>query len=139
MLVFGASVANLAAKFELSGFPWHAVATAALSSEDASEATVAGERTQVHWTQAAKGSVGLTVVEGRAPAAPDEVAVGAKTRARLAKDHMDHLELAAEGGGTRRYRLVETADFPIVDYTDYDNGIWLIGEGSSGRRGTPWC
>ncbi|HEV2069031.1 MAG TPA: hypothetical protein VGR26_04475 [Acidimicrobiales bacterium] len=64
VLVFGASMANLAAKLELSGFPWHAVATAGLSSEDASEATVAGERTQVLETQA-KGSVGLTVVEGR--------------------------------------------------------------------------
>ena len=94
VLVFGASVANLVGKLELSGFPWHAVATAGLSSEDASEATVPGERTQVLGTEA-KRSVGLTAVEGQAPAAPDEVAVGAKTRSHLAKDHMGHLELAA--------------------------------------------
>ncbi|HEV2809436.1 MAG TPA: hypothetical protein VGV93_03440 [Acidimicrobiales bacterium] len=55
---------------------------------------------------------------------------------------MDHLELAAEGGGTRRYRLVGTADVPILNSTDYDNGIWLTGEESSGLQvpeGTPWC
>lgn len=154
VLVFGASVANLVAKPELSGFPWHAAATAGESSEDASETvatvvgdpavdavtvaevsetTVAGERTQLLGTQAAEGSVGLTVVEGRAPAAPDEVAVGPKTLARLGNGE-DHLELATEDGGTRRYRVVGTADFPVLSYTDYDNGIWLTQEGLSGLQ-----
>ena len=158
VLVFGASVANLVAKPELSGFPWHAAATGGESSEDASETvatvvddpavdavtvaevsetTVAGERTQLLGTRAAKGSVGLTVVEGRAPAAPDEVAVGPKTLARLGNGDPDHLELATEEGGTRRYRVVGTADFPVLSYTDYDNGIWLRQEALSGLQAPP--
>lgn len=156
VLVFGASLANLVAKPELSGFPWHAAATGGESSEDASETvatvvgdtavdavtvaevseiTLAGERTQLLGTRAAKGSLGLTVVEGRAPAAPDEVAVGPKTLARLGND--DHLELATEDGRTRRYRIVGTAAFPILSYTDYDNGIWLTHEGFSGLQAPP--
>jgi len=42
--------------------------------------------------------------------------------------------LETEDGGTRRFRIVGTAAFPILDYTDYDNGIWLTLEGLSGMR-----
>ena len=102
---------------------------------DVSETTVAGERTQLLGTQAAEGSVGLTVIEGRAPAGPDEVAVGPKTLARLGNGDRDHLELVTEGGGARRYRIVGTAIFPsLVSHTDYDNGIWLVDEGFSGLQ-----
>lgn len=151
VLVFGASLANVVARPELSGFPWHAAATGGSSAADASETvavvvkdpavdavtvaevsetTLAGERTQLLGTRAAKGSVGLTVVDGRAPAGPDEVAVGPKTLARLGG--ADHVELATDDGGTRRYRIVGTADFPVLNYVDYDNGIWLTHEGFSG-------
>ena len=156
VLVFGASLANVVAKPELSGFPWHAAATGGSSSEDASETvatavddpavdavtvtevsetTVAGERTQLLGTRAAKGSVGLTIVEGRAPTTPDEVAVGPKTLKRLGKDHTDQIELATEGGGARSYRIVGTAIFPtVISHTDYDNGIWLTDQGFSGLQ-----
>lgn len=146
VLVFGASLADVVAKPELSGFPWDAAATVGESLEDVSETvvtvvddpavdavtvaqlsetTVGGERTQLLGTKAAKGNAGLTVLEGRAPAAPDEVAVGPKTLNRLGKRLMDQLELATEDGGTRRHRIVGIADFPILNYTDYDNGVWF--------------
>ena len=155
VLVFGASLANLVAKPELSGFPWDAAASAGESVEDVSETVsalvadpvveavtvahltdtvLAGQRTQLLATRAAKGGNGLTVLAGRAPSAPDEVALGPATLERLHRRLADRLELATEDGGTRQYRIVGTAAFPITNYTDYDNGVWLLHEGLSGLQ-----
>ena len=146
VLVLGASLANVVAKPSLSGFPWDAVAGGGSSVEDAgetvdklmgdpdvaavtvgyvSETTVEGERTQVLATQLAKGGVGLTLLDGRAPFAPDEVAVGPKTLKRLPERGANPLELSTEDGGTRSYRIVGTAALPILNYPDYDDGIWM--------------
>lgn len=153
VLVFGASLANVVAKPSLSGFPWDAVAGGGSSVEDAgktvdklmgdrdvagvtvgyvSDTTVEGERTQVLATQGTKGSVGLTLLDGRAPLAPDEVAVGPRTLKRLPERDANRLELKTEEGATRTYRIVGTADFPILNYPDYDDGIWMPYEAFAG-------
>ena len=153
VLVFGASLTHLVDRPELSGFPWDAAAGGGLELENADETvarvvddgdveavtvgqltdtTVAGETTQLLAIRPAKGNVGLSLIEGRAPAAPDEVAVGPKTMDRLRERDTDCLELATEDGGTRRFRVVGTANFPIVNYTGYDNGVWLVYEALEG-------
>ena len=153
VLVFGASLANVVAKPSLSGFPWDAAAAAGSSMEDAeetvgtlmgdpdvagvtvgfiSDTTVEGERTQVLATQFAKGGVGLTLLDGRAPVVPDEAAVGPKTLKRLPERDAKRLELRTEEGGTRSFRIVGTVDFPILNYPDYDDGIWLPYEAFDG-------
>ena len=153
VLVFGASLDKLVAEPKLSGFPWDASAGAGETVEDAagtveqladdpdveaitvgyvSDTTVEGERAQILATQAAKGRADLTLLSGRAPAAADEVAVGPRTRARLPARGADRLELATEDGGTRAFRIVGTALFPILNYPDYDDGIWMPYEALSG-------
>ena len=153
VLVFGASLAKVVAEPSLSGFPWDAAAPAGSTMEDAgetvdtlvadpdvdavtvgfiSDTTVEGERTQVLATQTAKGDVGLTLLAGRPPVAADEVAVGPRTLERLPERDARRLELRTEDGGTRAYRIVGTADFPVLNYPDYDDGIWMPFEGFPG-------
>lgn len=102
-----------------------------------SDTTVEGERTQVLATQVAKGSVGLTLFDGRPPVAPDEVAVGPRTLKRLPEGDANRLELKTEEGATRAYRIVGTADFPILNYPDYDAGIWMPYEAFAGLAAAP--
>lgn len=146
VLVFGASLDNVVAEPKLSGFPWDAAAGGGGTVEDAAETveqlvadsdveaitvgyvsdtTVEGERAQILATHAAKGGADLTLLDGRAPAATDEVAVGPRTRDRLPSRGASRLELPTEEGGTRSFRIVGTALFPILNYPDYDDGIWM--------------
>ena len=157
VLVFGASLANVVARPELSGFPWDAASVGGESLDDVtdtvdavvadraveavltaqvSETVLGGTRTQLHGTRPSKGRAGLTVLEGRGPAAPDEVALGPRTLRRLGSRIGDGVELPTEEGGPRRYRVVGTAVFPILNHTDYDNGVWLTSEGLTGVEAT---
>ena len=151
VLVFGASLAKVVAEPALSGFPWDAAAGVGGTVEDAAatveqvvgdpdvdavvvghitDTTVEGERTQVLATQAAKGRADLTLLDGRPPAAHDEVAVGPKTIDRLRDDH--RLDVGTKDGGARSFRIVGTAVFPILNYPDYDDGIWMAYEALPG-------
>lgn len=154
VLVFGASTDNVVAKPELSGFPWDGVAGTGTDLGPAEEmaagleadpdidgitigiltdASVGRKTTQLVGTRSVKGNAGLTLVDGRAPAAPDEVAIGPTTRDRLPRDSRGQVELVTESG-SRRYRVVGTALFPVINYTEYDNGVWLTYEGLEGLR-----
>ena len=91
-----------------------------------------GRGTQILATDAAKGRADLTLIDGRPPAGPDEVAVGPKTRERLPGRDANTLEVGTEDGGRHSFRIVGTAAFPILNYPDYDDGIWMAHEALPG-------
>jgi hypothetical protein len=153
LLVFGASLSHVVDRPELSGFPWDAVlgtgesldeaaeTSAALAANPDLEAVTGGQlssltlgdvTTQLFATHSWKGSQGLTIVRGRAPAGPDEAALGTQTLRRLKNRLGDTVELPTENGGSRRFSIVGAAAFPIVNFTDYDNGVWIPLEGLRG-------
>ena len=71
------------------------------------------------------------VLEGRAPAAPDEVALGRGTLGQLRKGVGDEVEVAAQGG-TARLRIVGAVVAPavLVPEMDLDTGGVLTTEGA---------
>lgn len=109
------------------GWPWHASLAGVDAEELAARGDVAavtegvfgatveldGNPTRAAVFEDVKGSVDPTVIEGRRPASPTEVAVGVDTRASLA-DPDRATVLDAEGGG-HEVRVVGTMVFPTVD------------------------
>jgi hypothetical protein len=76
-----------------------------------------------------KGSLFLTVVEGREPRGPDEVVLGAETLDHFDRDIGDTVE-AESPSGPRTLRIVGRAVFPIVsDPAVVADGAGFTGEG----------
>lgn len=150
VLTFGASLTDTVSRPALSGFPWHAEIGGGESEDSIREGTdaavaddeidtvmvariagttIGGKHTQVYGTRMAKGTAGLTVLGGKGPTAPDEVALGPKTADRLGRRTGDRVRLAAGDGALRTYRVVGTAIFPIIDNADYAEGAWFTLDG----------
>jgi hypothetical protein len=71
--------------------------------------------------RAEKGGAGLTVLTGRAPLSPDEIAIGPETMRRL-HVHVGNTIRASGQDGDVRVRVVGTVLFPIIDTPDYNDG-----------------
>ena len=109
------------------GWPWHVSVAGADAEELAERGDVAavtevllgasvdveGEPTPAAAFEDVKGSVAPTVVEGRRPASPTEVAVGAATRASLADP--DRATVLDAQGEPHELDVVGTMLFPTVD------------------------
>jgi hypothetical protein len=84
-----------------------------LAGGTVAEARVGGEPTGVLGTQEIRGSFSSTVLEGRAPAAPDEVLVGTKTGRALEAGVGDVIE-AQIGDRAAAFRIVGRGVLPEV-------------------------
>ena len=78
-----------------------------------------------------KGSIPLTIVEGRAPTSADEVVIGERALADLDTRVGDYVDIAA-GERSLRFHVVGVVLFPDVDEVDYSvvltsDGLSLIG------------
>jgi hypothetical protein len=77
-----------------------------------------------------KGSIPLTMVEGREPTSADEAAIGERALAGLAARIGDYVDITA-GDQTLRFHVVGTVLFPAVDQVDEsvvitEDGLSLI-------------
>lgn len=77
----------------------------------------------------AKGSMGLTIDEGRAPTAPQEVALGRRTLADLGLGIGDRVEMAGPGGDSAEFTVVGSHVPPLLDSADPGRGATLTVEG----------
>jgi hypothetical protein len=152
VLTFGASLRNLITHPALAGFPWHAdveggeeTATldepvaAAVADRDIDAVTIArfvadvqvnGSHLHAAAARSAKGSAGFTVLTGRAPVGPDEIALGPETMRRLHVSLGDSVRANGSNGrngrnGTFTMRVVGTVLIPVVDSPDYNDGALL--------------
>jgi hypothetical protein len=149
VLTFGASLSNLITHPALAGFPWHAdveggeeTATldkplaAAVADRDIDAVTVArfvsdvqinGSHLHAAASRSAKGSAGFTVLAGRTPVGPDEIALGPETMRRLHLSIGDSVRANGENGrngrnGTFTMRVVGKVLLPVIDSPDYNDG-----------------
>lgn len=75
-----------------------------------------------------RGAIGATVLDGRAPVAPDEVLAGDNLMRDLGRKLGDTVDLEGDAGqGT--YRLVGRVSVPIVDSDSRSDGLVLTMEG----------
>ena len=95
---------------------------------------VTGREVQATGFAARKGSVRLTVLEGRAPSEVGEVALGSRTMRAIGAGIGEVLEVG--GDATQGLRPVGVTLFPIVDDPEHAHGAALILEGLDvlGRR-----
>ena len=74
-----------------------------------------------------KGTVGLAIRSGRAPAGSNEVALGARTAKALHVGVGDTVKADRPGGaGTATLRVVGTAVFPTIDNPEPGNGALVV-------------
>lgn len=101
---FGASYPRLAADPDVTGLAWGTL----------SYAVVEGEPLEVFVLEQAKGGVvHPTLLEGRAPAGPGEIALGSGTLRRFGKGVGDTVSVAGKAG-PQRLRVVGRAAYPEV-------------------------
>jgi hypothetical protein len=78
------------------------------------------------WTmglEAIEGDIGPVIIDGRAPTAPDEIALGRETHDELDADVGDRIEVASvDGGATTSLEVVGTAVLPGGDH-DFPTGL----------------
>lgn len=105
------------------------------------QTTLDGERVPAVGIEAGRGEVGLEIIDGRAPAADDEVALGGRTMDRLGVGIGDEVT-APTADGERSLEVVGQAVFPGIgtypgaDRTELGKGVLLtrgtieqVGEG----------
>jgi hypothetical protein len=156
VVTYGASLSHLLARPALAGFPWHVdiegseadetirVPVAAAAADRDVEAVavvrfisdiqVNGHHTHAAGLRSAKGAAGFTVLSGRAPEGPDEVALGPATLAALRADLGDTVRAKGQQG-ERGLRVVGRVLFPAIDTTDYAEGALFTRDGSSRSSG----
>lgn len=88
---------------------------------------IAGEPTPLFSLDPRRGSWGYRLLEGREPAAGDEVVLGPDTLAELGVDIGDTLELGSQG--ELEVRVVGTALLQQGVHWAYDQGAWLTPSG----------
>lgn len=85
-------------------------------------------RAQAWGTESLKGEQLFTLLDGRFPAAPDEVAVGIATRSTVGQPGADRIQLGAPGG-TKSFRVVGHALFPPSQTEAFADGVLLTRSG----------
>ena len=150
VLTFSASLDHLLETPGLSGYPWHAEISGGEDRASIQEAvdgvvadpdtdgvlvahivgdlSVEDESVQAFGVQPAKGEAGLTIVSGREPRAPDEVALGATTLRRLDRSIGDTVRSRTREGEPREFVIVGSALFPVIDDSDYTHGALFTHE-----------
>lgn len=86
-----------------------------------------GASVPIYTLQTRKGSTDFTLLDGRRPAAADEVVIGPATARALDKGIGDTAQ--AEGGQERKLRIVGKGLLPQTPHFAFDQGAWLTTEG----------
>ena len=87
--------------------------------------------TAVGFTPISSGSIGPTVLAGRAPSAPDEIALGTKTASAIGARIGDRVRVAGPGGAGR-YRVVGRVVLPTFSTPDGDQGdLQAVADGAA--------
>lgn len=86
---------------------------------------VNGAGMPVYALKPVRGGLSFVVLDGRAPAAPDEAVIGPASAKALGKTIGDCL---AERGalGTANVRIVGTAFLPQTIHSEFDQGVWVL-------------
>jgi hypothetical protein len=148
VVVFATSLGALVDASDRYGFPWHAMVSGFSGQGDALVAGLAAdprvadvgtvtyslvrlgdEDVPIHGFEAAKGEVAPTLLEGRLPAAPDEVVLGTATLSAHDGDVGGTVEVVGPDGPVV-LRVVGRAAFPVLDERSAVNrGAALTAEG----------
>jgi hypothetical protein len=138
------------ARPERSGQFWHAEIlagegqpieelTAAVAADDAvgesylvrnSDVNLDGAGTALYALEAIRGGRTFTVLDGRPPAAAEEVVLGPATARALGKGIGD--TLTVEGAGGRELRMVGKGLFTQTPHFSFDQGAWMTVAGFEG-------
>jgi ABC-type lipoprotein release transport system permease subunit len=95
---------------------------AAVARGNNGELTLDGRPVPTIGLEVVRGDVGLTIAEGQAPSAGDEVALGTRTLRQLGAEIGDRVEVTAADGTTRDLTIVGRAVFPgFGTYSGADN------------------
>jgi hypothetical protein len=154
VLTFGASLDHLLTTTDLAGYPWdmglgggeepetiaapvaRAVADPAVAgvlvARIVGEVPIGRAGVQGFGIRSAKGAAGFTILEGRAPQAPDEVALGPKTLKAAGASIGGTTTSRTADGRPARFTVVGTALFPIIDSSQYAAGALFTAEGLDG-------
>lgn len=158
VMTFGASLERLLDAPGLAGYPWDmeiaggedrssideplakAVADpevdGVLLARIVGDVPIAGQTVQGFGVEAAKGEAGFTVLSGRAPQAPDEVALGPVTMRAAGVKVGDTVRSRTADGRATTLTVVGTALFPIIDASTYAAGALFTLDGLD-RLDTP--
>ena len=85
---------------------------------------VDGAGLPVYYLDAVKGNPSFVVLRGRAPASPDEVAIGPASAKALHKSIGDHVRVSGGDGTTATMKVVGTTLLPQTPHTSFDQGVW---------------
>jgi ABC-type lipoprotein release transport system permease subunit len=137
-LLFAASLDHLVTTPRLFGWTWDVIAIdtsanvapcvptrafardpaiAAVTSLCLGNLEVDGQPVGAYGFRPIRGHIGPAIVEGRAPRAADEVALGASTLANVGKQVGDSVRVTP-GRGSRRFRIVGRSVFPTISISD---------------------
>ena len=154
VVTFGASLERLLAAPALAGYPWDmelaggeerstidgwvdkAVADpdieGVLVARIVGDVPIGAAAVQGFGMEAAKGEAGFTILEGRAPQAPDEVALGPKTLQAAGVELGERVSSRTADGKPAPFTVVGTALFPIIDASTYTSGALFTLDGLDG-------
>src|SRR5439155_3287254 len=85
---------------------------------------VDGAGLPLYYLNPVRGNPSFVVLRGRAPARPDEVAIGPASAKALHKGIGDHLRFRGGDGTTATMRVVGTTLLPQTPHTSFDQGVW---------------
>jgi ABC-type lipoprotein release transport system permease subunit len=104
-------------------------AVAAATDVCADTIEVEGYSTEAYGFTSLKGDIGPTVLEGRAPRAGSEVALGTRTLDRVRADVGDPVRIDGPGAG-RRYRVVGRVLVPALVSPGEGNNLQAVADGA---------
>lgn len=120
-----------ASVFPSEAHPGKALTAALLREPDVSEVAgmllapldVDGAGLPVYALDVVRGDLSFTVLRGRAPARPDEAAIGPASSKALGKGIGDRVEVTGSRGGTT-LRVVGVALLAQTPHAEFDQGVW---------------
>ena len=95
---------------------------------------VGGAGLPVYALDPVQGNQSFVVLEGRAPAGPDEAAIAPASAKALGKAIGDELEMGGPDG--LRLRIVGTALLPQTPHSSFDQGVWATTAALEGQGET---
>lgn len=85
---------------------------------------VDGESAPVYTLTPVRGRLSFTLLDGRAPSAPHEAAIGPASAKALGKTVGDTVEVVGPAGSVA-VRIVGTALLPETPHSEFDQGLWI--------------
>jgi ABC-type lipoprotein release transport system permease subunit len=93
---------------------------------------VNGAGLPVYSVDPVRGNPSFVVLHGRAPASPEEAAIGPASAKALHKGIGDQVRISGSDGTTATMKVVGTTLLPQTPHTSFDQGVWV--SKAAGRR-----